>query len=70
MDVGRAVKDVLEERERSMRWLARQAGVTAQAMHVKLRKGHNMRVDSLKQIADLLEVDAADLLREAMKHES
>ena len=67
MDVGKAVKDVLAEQERSIRWLGLKCGVSSQAMHEKLKSNHNMRVDSAFEIAKVLGVDVGDLVRAGSK---
>ena len=60
------IKEVLKEKDRSQRWLARKIDLSANAVNVICQNKTQPRIETLFSIANALEVDVCDLLeREA-----
>lgn len=65
--VTRILREKREERGMSMRALADQAGLSQAMISFVERELRNPTLDTLLRIASVLEVDLADVLREAQK---
>lgn len=56
------IKEVLDGQERSQRWLAEKVGLSANAINNICRNKSQPRIETLYQIAGVLEVNVCDLL--------
>jgi len=65
--VARVLREKREERGLSMRRLAHQAGLSQAMISFVERELRNPTLDTLLRIANVLEVDLADVLRQAQK---
>ena len=58
------IKEVLEERERSQIWLAKQLGKSYNMVNSYAQNRRQPSIEILFRIADILDVEAKDLLKE------